>query len=389
MSDHLEPHELATLFPPIADNELQLLAADIRQHGQREPVLTFEGKVLDGWNRVRACRLINRKPWLMEFDPASAKTTPEQLVIAANLRRRHLSVGQMSAIVVELSEQIEREGRSRTTRDAFGGEFAANSPGRPKTALTTAAEMIGLDERRGRDARAVKAASPEVFTQLKRGVITLHEAMEKIRPPAEAEPPQPANDHPKVSSTEADEAVPEIPAADQPEDDEPVGVPIFAPSPMAVPPPPIASKPAAGRLSRKERIADAWLEVEQVFGGGKYTKWLRDGRLTDDEALEFEKLASDADKKQVRAVMLQNRSFREAVDSLTGLNPQNSIQDLHTKTVQSGGGYVGQIGEFLHVVAFGEKGRAELLERLKGWPAERQPGSTSRIEDAVNKSGST
>jgi hypothetical protein len=110
-----------------------------------------------------------------------------------------------------------------------------------------------------------------------------------------------------------------------------VGVPIFAPSPMAMPPPVIASRPAAGRLNRKERIAGAWLEVEQVFGGGKYTKWLRDGRLTDDEALEFEKLASDTDKKQVRAVMLQNRSFREAVDSLTGLNPQNSIQDLHTK----------------------------------------------------------
>jgi hypothetical protein len=127
--------------------------------------------------------------------------------------------------------------------------------------------------------------------------------------------------------------------------------------------------PATPKLSRRERIAGAWLEVERVFGGGKYTKWLRDGRLTDEEALEFEKLASDADKKQVRAVMLQNRSFREAVDSLTGLNPQNSIQDLHTKTVQSGGGYVGQIGEFLHVVAFGEKGRAELLERLKGWPA--------------------
>jgi len=234
-----------------------------------------------------------------------------------------------------------------------------NSLGRPKTALTMAAEMVGMDERRGRDARAVKAASPEVFTQLKRGEITRHEAMVAIQPPAAVEPPQPANDHPKVSSTEADEAVPEIPAAD-----EPVGVPIFAPSTMAVPPPPIPSK----RLSRKERIADAWLEVERVFGE-KHSKWLRAGRLSDEEALEFEKLATEADKKQVRAVMLQNRSFREAVDSLTGLNPQNTIEGLHTKTVQSGGSFVGQIGEFLHVVAFSEKGRAELLERLKGWPA--------------------
>jgi hypothetical protein len=134
MSDRLEPHSLSTLFPPLADQELEALADDIRQHGQREPVLTYEGKVLDGWNRVRACRQIGRKPWVMAFDPVSAKMTPEQLVISANLRRRHLSVGQMSAIVVELSEQIEREGGN--TSDAFNGEFGAKrtgQAGRPKT----------------------------------------------------------------------------------------------------------------------------------------------------------------------------------------------------------------------------------------------------------------
>jgi hypothetical protein len=90
---------------------------------------------------------------------------------------------------------------------------------------------------------------------------------------------------------------------------------------------PIPNKPAAPRLSRKERIAGAWLEVERVFGE-KHSKWLRAGRLADEEALEFEKLGTEADKKQVRAVMLQNSSFREAVDSLTGLNPQNTIEDL-------------------------------------------------------------
>ena len=112
----LEPHPLAALFPPIPDDELQALAADIRQHGQREPVLTYEGKVLDGWNRVRACRLIGRKPWTMEFDPASAKMTPAALVISANIKRRHLSVGQMSAIAVEFSEKIELEGATCVMR---------------------------------------------------------------------------------------------------------------------------------------------------------------------------------------------------------------------------------------------------------------------------------
>jgi ParB-like chromosome segregation protein Spo0J len=40
MSNQLEPHPLAALFRQISDDELQALAEDIRQHGQRDPVLT-------------------------------------------------------------------------------------------------------------------------------------------------------------------------------------------------------------------------------------------------------------------------------------------------------------------------------------------------------------
>jgi ParB-like chromosome segregation protein Spo0J len=109
MSDQLEPHPLAALFPQISDDELQALAEDIRQHGQRKPVLTFEGKILDGWNRVRACRLIGRKPWTMEFDPASAKMTPEALVVSANVRRRHLTPAQKAAVAVEWAERVEQD----------------------------------------------------------------------------------------------------------------------------------------------------------------------------------------------------------------------------------------------------------------------------------------
>jgi hypothetical protein len=184
MTDHLEPHPLSTLFPPLSDQALQALADDIRQNGQREPVLTYEGKVLDGWNRVRACRRIGRKPWLMEFDPASAKMTPEQLVISANLRRRHLSVGQMSAIVVELSEQIEPEGGN--TRDAFNGEFGLNrtgQAGRPKSALTAEPwddkEKLPVFEIRVDAYAAITGRSPRqgsLYEQLKKAVRGLQHA---------------------------------------------------------------------------------------------------------------------------------------------------------------------------------------------------------------------
>jgi hypothetical protein len=350
----LELHPICALFPQLAEAELSELARDIKTLGQREPILLYEGRILDGRNRFLACRLAEVEPWTMQFDPVKAKLTPEQLVVSSNLRRRDLTPAQKAAIAVEWAERIEQdwaEGRSNTFVARV--DKTGVQGGRPRTtALQDTAALVGVSVSAAYEARRVKLANETLFAELKAGRRSLGSALDEIEPP---EPPT-------APSDDAEQAV-------RNEDDEPVGVPAFAPSTMAVPPPPIATKPAAPRLSRRERIAGAWLEVERVFGGGKYTKWLRDGRLTDDEALEFEKLATDTDKKQVRAVMLQNRSFREAVGSLTGLNPQNTIEDLHTKTVQSGGSFVGQIGEFLHVVAFGEKGRAELLERLGGWPA--------------------
>jgi hypothetical protein len=350
----LEPHPLATLFPPLSEEALAELGRDIALHGQLEPIVLHQRKILDGVNRYKACRRMNRRPWTTEFNQEIVKRTPEEYVISANVHRRHLTPAQRAAVAVEWAERIERdwaEGRSNALVARV--ERIEGHAGRTKTtALQDTAVLVGVSVSAAYEARRIKTANETFFAELKAGRRSLGSALDEIQPPA----PEPGKE-PAMSATESTAAVPEIPAGEQPQADEPADVP------------PIATKPATPRLSRKERIAGAWLEVERVFGGGKYTKWLRDGRLSDDEALEFEKLATEADKKQVRAVMLQNRSFREALATLTGLNPQHTIEDLHTKTVQSGGSFVGQIGEFLHVVAFGEKGRAELLERLKGWPA--------------------
>src|SRR5208337_4665059 len=124
-------------------------------------------------------------------------------------------------------------------------------------------------------------------------------------------------------------------------------------------------QPAKARLTKKQRLIDAWMECERIFGH-KYLAWLKQGRINDDQVLEFAALDSDADKKQIRSLMLQNQTFEQASNTLTGLHPDDPISSLHTRAVQEHG-FLAQIGEFLHAVAHGEKGRAELLELLQGW----------------------
>ena len=92
-----------------SEEELAELGRDIALHHQLEPIVLYQGKILDGVNRYRACRLMKREPWTIEFNQELVKRTPEEYVMAANVRCRHLTPGQRAAIAVEWAERIEQD----------------------------------------------------------------------------------------------------------------------------------------------------------------------------------------------------------------------------------------------------------------------------------------
>lgn len=53
----MNAHPAAAIFPILTGDALAELADDIRANGLRQPIVTFEGQVLDGRNRLAACRL--------------------------------------------------------------------------------------------------------------------------------------------------------------------------------------------------------------------------------------------------------------------------------------------------------------------------------------------
>ncbi len=65
-------HPLANLFPLISKDELSRLADDIKQRRLDQPIVTYEGRILDGRNRWLACRQAGRKPRFKKYIGADA-----------------------------------------------------------------------------------------------------------------------------------------------------------------------------------------------------------------------------------------------------------------------------------------------------------------------------
>jgi ParB-like chromosome segregation protein Spo0J len=85
----LVPHPICLLIPSADEDELQDLTDDIRAHGLIDPIVLFEGMILDGRNRAAACERAGVVPHYVHF--GGGREDALILVISHNLKRRHLT----------------------------------------------------------------------------------------------------------------------------------------------------------------------------------------------------------------------------------------------------------------------------------------------------------
>ena len=103
----LDSHPVAALFPlmDVASPEFEDLVADVREHGLRESIRLYEGKILDGRNRYRACRHAGVEPRFEEWSGDS----PVLHVLTANFRQRSLTDDQKAMFFVCAWEKYQEE----------------------------------------------------------------------------------------------------------------------------------------------------------------------------------------------------------------------------------------------------------------------------------------
>jgi hypothetical protein len=200
----MEFHKLCLLFPKADDKTLYDMASSIVEHGQLEPIITFEGKILDGRNRFLACEIANVKPGFEEYDKNKYGNNPFQYVVNKNLHRRHLNESQRAALAQEVYAMAKSGELPKVTMEDISKQFKVSErtirdAGTVKENASEAVQKAVVDGsvRVGKAADAIKQAVKNVgVTGLKTAT---PEEKKKVREEAdriirnEAPPPKPSN----------------------------------------------------------------------------------------------------------------------------------------------------------------------------------------------------
>lgn len=187
-------HPAAGIFPLLEGSDYEALKADIAERGQTVPcVLWRDGSLLDGRNRWRACRELGVEPKTETWDGDD----PFSYVVSTNLKRRHLTPSQAAMVATEALPLLEAEAAARQqAAGARGGEGgrghrkpsaqACAKGSRRERSDERAAALFGTSGRYVSDAKAIKARSPALAEEVRRGTMTIPEAIRLARPGATA-----------------------------------------------------------------------------------------------------------------------------------------------------------------------------------------------------------
>lgn len=162
-------HEYAALFEMIPPGKpLDALREDIRQFGVREPIIVYQGKILDGRNRYMCARDLGLDFPVADFEGTDAEALA--FVLSTNLHRRHLTESQRAAVAAKLAN-MKRGGDRKSDQ-------AANLPDDPApVSQAQAADMLNVSERSVRTAKTVlEQGAPELVAAVEKGEVSVSAA---------------------------------------------------------------------------------------------------------------------------------------------------------------------------------------------------------------------
>ena len=173
----LDYHPVADIFPLMQGEQYDQLVQDIRENGLLEPIWLYEGQIIDGRNRYRACLEAGVEPETRDWNGDGSLI---QFVVSLNLHRRHLTSSQRAAAAADALKQLKAEAKARQQkggRTKLRQKIAeASDAGR---ATQHAAKMFDTNRTYVAKAAKIKEDDPEKFEDVRRGAIKIEDYQSK------------------------------------------------------------------------------------------------------------------------------------------------------------------------------------------------------------------
>ena len=170
----METHPVARIFPVMPEADLREMADSIKKDGLLNPCVQQSGVLLDGRNRIAACKLAGVEPRFIEYTGDS----PVAFIVASNLARRHLNKGQKIAIALEIEPHFAEEAKKRQIRKPINS-VVENVP--QQKSRDQAAAAVGVSGKLVSAAKAIREADPVRFEKVKQGTLSVAKAKKEIK----------------------------------------------------------------------------------------------------------------------------------------------------------------------------------------------------------------
>lgn len=159
----LQAHKFADIFPMIEGDSFEELKKDIKEQGLQQTIITYEGKILDGRNRYKACKEIGIEPRFEEYKG----NNPLQFVISLNLKRRHLNESQRAVVASKLANMN------------WGGDRSKSPIG--DLTQEEAAKIMNVSERSIQRIKQIEREAPEKLKDIELGNKRADEVISEIK----------------------------------------------------------------------------------------------------------------------------------------------------------------------------------------------------------------
>lgn len=196
------------IFPEMNKGEFDMLVRDIQLNGfdHSQPIYLYEGDILDGWNRFRACNELKIRPVYANFEGGDLEAI--SFVMRTN-KRRNLTSSQWAVIAIKSGEIIETikkevalQKSNKMTEVLFGNtnaekrdvqkveqlvsdkvvyEGSQTPKESSKRTIEIVAELFNTNKQYIADATLIKELKPDALVDIEEGRKTIKDVKREIK----------------------------------------------------------------------------------------------------------------------------------------------------------------------------------------------------------------